>query len=243
LIEQEYAVWATMGFDRYRTDRKDLTGSLWAWRGRRLFLDGGAAARVRAVLLSRVLDELKPRRVLEVGSGNGINLLTLAGAYPDIEFTGIELTQEGVDEAARAQCDAEVANILKKYSPAQVVEPAAISRINFIRGDASALPFDDCSFDLVVTVLAVEQMESISVAALAEIARVTRGHALMLEPFGELNQGGLKGLYVRSRGYFRGTIIGLNDFGLRPLWATADFPQETFLGTALVLSEKQPPTR
>lgn len=239
LVEQEYAVWATMGFDRYRIDRPELQGAPWSWRGRRLFLDGAGAARLRAVMFAAVLSELKPRRVLEVGSGNGINLLTLAGAFPEIEFAGLELTHEGVEEARRAQGDSATSEIVREYSPVEVTDESAIQRISFVQGDASALPFEDDSFDLVLTVLAVEQMESIRPAALSEIARVSSRHVLMLEPFRDENQGGLKGLYAHSRGYFRGSICELRDFGLEPLWATADFPQETFLGTALVLSEKQ----
>jgi len=239
LVEQEYAVWARMGFDRYRTDRQELQSAPWAWRGRRLFLDGAAAARLRAVIFAGVLKQLKPRSVLEVGSGNGMNLLTLAGAFPEMEFVGLELTQEGVNEAQRAQRDAKTVEIIREYSPVEVTDDSAIRRISFVQGDASALPFKDGSFDLVLTVLAVEQMESIRSAALCEIARVSRRHVMMLEPFRDENQHGLKALYAHSRGYFRGSISELRDFGLEPLWATADFPQETFLGTALVLSERQ----
>jgi tetratricopeptide (TPR) repeat protein len=239
LVEQEYAVWASMGFDRYRTDRQELQSAPWSWRGRRLFLDGAGAARLRAVIFAAVLKELKPRSVLEVGSGNGVNLLTLAGAFPEIEFVGLELTKEGVGEAQRAQCDARTVEIMREYSPVELTDDSAVQRINFVQGDASALPFEDESFDLVLTVLAIEQMESIRSAALSEIARVSRHHVLMLEPFRDENQDGLKALYAHSRGYFRGSICELRDFGLEPLWATADFPQETFLGTALVLSERK----
>ncbi len=238
LVEQEYAVWATMGFDRFRTDRHDLQSSPWSWRGERLFLDGAAASRLRTVLFSAVIDQLKPRRVLEVGSGNGINLLSLAGAYPEIRFTGLELTQEGIDESRRAQSDKSIAQIIHDYSPLETIDNSAIGRIDFVRGDASAMPFEDSGFDLVMTVLAIEQMESIRSAALSEISRVSTRYVLMLEPFRDVNQDGLKGLYVHSRGYFRGSIRELGNFGLQPTWATADFPQETFLGTALVLSEK-----
>jgi hypothetical protein len=100
------------------------------------------------------------------------------------------------------------------------------------------MPFEDGSFDLVMTVLAVEQMESIRSAALREIARVTRGHVLMLEPFRDANARGLKRLYVRSRGYFQGSIEELRGFGLTPVWATDDYPQEAFLGTAFVLAAR-----
>ena len=241
-IESEYRDAWGAGYQRYRIDRNDLKAKPWSWRGRRLLLDPAAATRLRTVLFAAVLDQLKPRRVLEVGSGNGINLLSLAGAFPEIEFTGLELTDEGVEQARRAQSDGATARIVEAYSPLDVREPSAIARIRFVQGDASAMPFEAGSFDLVMTVLAVEQMEGIRSAALSEISRVAGGHVLMLEPFRDMNARGLRRLYVQSRGYFRGSIGELRDFGLEPLWATADYPQEAFLGTAFVLAETATPT-
>ena len=237
-IESEYTdAWAA-GYQRYRLGRTDLHGKPWAWRGRLLMVDPAAATRLRTLLFAAVIADLKPRRVLEVGSGNGINLLSLAGAFPDIEFTGLELTSEGVEQARRAQSDTAIAEIVRAYSPLDTRDPSAIGRIRFVQSNASAMPFDEDSFDLVMTVLAVEQMERIRAAALSEIARVSAGHVLMLEPFSDVNSRGLRRLYVRSRNYFRGSIGELRDFGLTPLWATDDFPQEAFLGTALVLARK-----
>lgn len=237
-IESEYKDAWGAGYRRYRLDRTDLKPKPWHWRGRKLLLDPAAAARLRTLLFAAVIDDLKPKRILEVGSGNGINLLNLAGAFPGIEFTGLELTDEGVRQARSAQSDAEIAGILRAYSPLDTRDESAIGKIAFVQGDASAMPFEDSSFDLVMTVLAVEQMESIRAAALREIARVTRSHALMLEPFRDVNSRGLRRLYVKSRDYFRGSIDELRDYGLDPVWATDDFPQEAFLGTALVLARK-----
>lgn len=238
-IESEYTdAWAA-GYQRYRLGRTDLNSKPWSWRGRLLMVDPAAATRLRTLLFAAVIAELKPRRVLEVGSGNGINLLSLAGAFADIEFTGLELTREGVEQARRAQSDPAIAAIVKTYSPLDTRDTSAIARIRFVQGNASAMPFDDGEFDLVMTVLAVEQMERIRAAALTEIARVTAGYVLMLEPFSDVNSSGLRRLYVRSRNYFRGSIGELRGFGLTPLWATADFPQEAFLGTALVLARKE----
>lgn len=237
-IESEYADAWGAGYRRYRLGRSDLKPKPWAWRGRKLLLDPAAATRLRTVLFAAVIDELKPLRVLEVGSGNGINLLSLAGAFPDTEFTGLELTTEGVEQARRAQSDSEIVDIVHAYSPLEISDRSAVGRINFVQGNAAAMPFDGGSFDLVMTVLAVEQMERIRFAALSEIARVTASHVLMLEPFRDANASGLKRLYVRSRNYFRGSIDELRGFGLTPLWATADYPQEAFLGTALVLARR-----
>ncbi|HUG46335.1 MAG TPA: class I SAM-dependent methyltransferase [Sphingomicrobium sp.] len=240
-IESEYRAAWSAGYDHYRLGRCDLKAKPWHWRGLKLLLDPAAAARLRTVMFAAVIEELKPRRVLEVGSGNGINLLSLAGAFPDVEFAGLELTSEGVEQSRRAQSDPRIADIIRSYSPLRTRDDKAIGRIEFVQGDASAMPFENGSFDLVMTVLALEQMESIRAAALGEIARIAARHALMLEPFSDVNSNGLKRLYVRSRGYFRGSIGDLGDFGLHPAWASDDFPQEAFLGTALVLAAKGRP--
>jgi len=238
VIEREYDDAWGAGYERYRLGRSDLKLKPWAWRGKRLLLDPAAATRFRTLLFAAVLEEVKPRSVLEVGSGNGINLLSLAGAFPGIRFTGLELTRQGVEQSRRAQRDPHIAEIVASYSPLATGDPSALECIDFVQGDASAMPFEGGAFDLVMTVLAVEQMESIRTAALAEIARVARRHVLMLEPFRDVNSGGFRRLYVRSRGYFEGRIAELNDHGLELIWATEDFPQEVFLGAALVLTAK-----
>ena len=239
-IESEYTDAWTAGHQKYDPSRTALRAAPWLWGDRRLLLDGAAASRLRCLMLAAVIDQLKPRRVLEVGCGNGINLLMLAGAFPEVSFTGLELTQAGIDAAHSVQAKPALPTALAEYIPLPQQDTSAFQRIEFICGDACAMPFEVDSFDLVITVLAVEQMERIRHRALAEIARVTKHHLLMLEPFRDVNASGLRRLYVLSRNYFRGSISELRDFGLTPLWATDDFPQEAFLGSPLVLSEKRP---
>ncbi|HEU5483196.1 MAG TPA: hypothetical protein VFU80_08925, partial [Sphingomicrobium sp.] len=81
-IEREYKHAWGAGYERYRLGRPDLKPKPWSWRGRKMLLDPAAATRLRTLLFAAVIEELKPRSVLEVGSGNGINLLSLAGAFP-----------------------------------------------------------------------------------------------------------------------------------------------------------------
>ncbi|HVL30177.1 MAG TPA: class I SAM-dependent methyltransferase [Sphingomicrobium sp.] len=229
----------TSGADRYDVAAGPRRPAAWSWNERRLALDGMAAARLRAPLLAAVIDRLAPKTVLEVGCGNGINLFSLAGHFPEVAFTGIDVVPNGIDVARKLQSGVEMPPQLADYIPLEVADPAAFKRIDFVTGGATALPFADGAFDLVFTVLTVEQLERVRDQALAEIARIARGHVLMLEPFRDANRRGLRRLYALSRNYFRGSIADLARFNLEPVWATDDFPQEAFLGSPLVLARKR----
>lgn len=238
-IQSEYGpAWAA-GHGKYDISRGPRKPAAWVWGERHLTLDGVAAARLRAPMFAAVLAELKPRTVLEVGCGNGINLLSLAGAFPDVRFTGLDLTAEGIAAARKLQEGEELPPALAEYIPLPKIDPTAFRRIDFVQGSAADLPFADGQFDLVFTVLAIEQMERIRDQALREIARVSGGHVLMLEPLRDANRRGFRRLYTVSRNYLRGSIGDLPRYGLEPIWATDDFPQEVFLGSPLVLSRKR----
>jgi ubiquinone/menaquinone biosynthesis C-methylase UbiE len=240
-IRAEYHDAWSVGFGKYDVAAGPNKPAAWLWNERKLALDGIAAARLRAPLLAAVIAELKPKRVLEVGCGNGINLLSLAGQFPDVEFTGIDLTPAGIEAAHKVQAEAALPPSLAEYIPLERKDAHAFKRIRLMVGSAAELPFADGEFDLVYTVLAVEQMERIRHAALGEIARVSGGHVLMLEPFRDANSRGARRLYALSRNYFRGSIAELTQYGLEPVWATVDFPQEAFLGSPLVLARKAGP--
>lgn len=210
----------------------------WKWNERKLALDDMAAARIRAPLLAAVIDRVRPASVLEVECGNGINLLSLAGHFPEIAFTGIDVTGADIAAAKAIQAGDALPGHLAGYIPLEMTDPKAFKRIDFKQGSAAQLPFEDGQFDLVFTVLAADQLARIRDQALAEIVRVTRGYVLMLEPFHDTNSKGVRRLYALSRNYFRGSIQGLGRFGLEPVWATDDFPQEAFVGSPLVLAQK-----
>jgi ubiquinone/menaquinone biosynthesis C-methylase UbiE len=237
-IQTEYHKTGAAGHGKYDVAAGPQKPAAWRWRERKLALDGMVAARLRAPLLAAVIDRLEPKKVLEVSCGNGINLFSLAGDFPDVEFTGIDLMPAGIEAARAVQAEDQMPAALAEYIPLPNPDPTAFKRIRFMTGSAAELPFADGEFDLVYTVLAVEQMERIRDQVLAEIARVSRGHVLMLEPFKDTNRKGIRRLYVVSRNYFRGSIQDLERFGLEPVWATDDFPQEAFLGSPLVLSRK-----
>ena len=77
----------------------------------------------------------RPRRILEVGCGEGIVLATLAARVPGARLDGLELDETALEEA-RKRC------------------PGAA----LVRGDACALPFRNQSFDLVVCLEVLEHL-------------------------------------------------------------------------------------
>jgi SAM-dependent methyltransferase len=100
----------------------------------------------------------RPRRVLEVGCGEGIVLATLAARLPGARFDGLELDETTL-ERARARC------------------PGA----RLVRGDACELPFEDRSFDLVVCLEVLEHLPE-PARALRELRRVARTGCLLSVP-------------------------------------------------------------
>ena len=231
--------WRSIDYGTYGLGAPQRDYTPWEWRGRRLFASDVGATRFRQLLLIRVIERLQPRRVLEVGCGNGINLILLAGRFPQIAFAGVELTEAGHRAATDLQQRSELPPALRDYAPLPLADPTAFRAIDFRRGNATGLPFADGAFDLVITVLALEQMERVRQQALGEIARVAGRHTLMIEPFRDVNRAFWPRLNVLRRDYFRGRIADLRDYQLEPVLALDDFPQESFLKTCAVLAEKR----
>ncbi len=83
--------------------------------------------------LERALDHVSAaHRVLDVGTGTGKGARLVASRYPEAEVTGVDLAP-GMIAEARALLPADLG-----------------SRVHFQVADASALPFPDEAFDLVI---------------------------------------------------------------------------------------------
>ena len=85
--------------------------------------------------VSELAASQRPRRILEVGCGEGFVLATLAARLPGSRLDGLELDETALGEARR-RC------------------PGAA----LVRGDACALPFRAESFDLVVCLEVLEHL-------------------------------------------------------------------------------------
>jgi ubiquinone/menaquinone biosynthesis C-methylase UbiE len=207
------------------------------WGERGLEVRGWAEKRIHLLLFSSILESLRPASVLEVGSGNGLVLMMLAVGHPRIRFTGVELTEAGVQAAQRMQSQAALTPAVLASLPFQVADADAFRAVEFRQGNAAALPYADGSFDVAMTSLALEQMNEVKRQAFRELARVARQRILMLEPFRDFNTTPERVYYTRSRDYLSAAVDDLQQYGLRPVQVFEDFPSKVNRGVGLVVAE------
>jgi SAM-dependent methyltransferase len=133
--------------------------------------------------LDGMLDALAPRRILEVGVGEGHVTARVRERFPDVAIVGVDLPDEelaGDWQAAGLAC---------------------------VFGDATRLPTPDDAFDLVLAIEVLEHIPSPD-AALAELARVCSGTLIASVPFEPIWRAGnmARGRYVRDLGNTPGHV-------------------------------------
>ena len=192
--------------------------------------------RLALVLLARTIDQLKPKRVLEVGAGQGLNLLSLCSRFPDVEFTGVELTQTGVERARAVQQADALPDAVVNFIPWTDIDRQAYRRIRFTQGNAVALDFEDASFDLVFSNVALEQMETIKHQALPEVSRVSSGYVAMCEPFADFNADPLRKLSIQAKNYLTVAVAELPQYAMEPVHVFSDWPQKIMSGNGFVVA-------
>jgi SAM-dependent methyltransferase len=81
----------------------------------------------------RALEQVAPapRRALDVGTGTGAGAFVIARRFPEAEVVGVDLAPGMLAEARR------------------LTPPELAGRVRFEQADASHLPYDDGSFDLI----------------------------------------------------------------------------------------------
>lgn len=130
-----------------------------------------------------VLPRQAPRRVLEVGMGEGVIAGRVRDRYPGTSFVGVDLPDDGLRVHWR--------------------DRALVG----VFADVGRLPFPDGAADLVLAIEVLEHVEDPD-AAVAELARVGTGHLVLSVPLEPLWRAGnmVRGRYLADRGNTPGHI-------------------------------------
>jgi tRNA G46 methylase TrmB len=144
LVSDHYEThWSELPWPRTKDPKPDEKGIVCLWGNEGLLVRRSGRKRAHHLLFSRLLRELNVKTALEVGAGNGINLLVLSTLFPEIEWTGVELTAAGVQVAKSIQSEAQLPTVLQEFANEPVRDAKAHRRVTLHQGDATRLPFAD----------------------------------------------------------------------------------------------------
>jgi ubiquinone/menaquinone biosynthesis C-methylase UbiE len=108
-------------------------------------------------------------RILDIGCGGGQHAVELAGQRPDVHVVGLDLSAEFVRRARQRATAAQLG-----------------SRVEFVKGNALALPFEAEEFDHVYSIGSIKHWPDMD-QGLAECVRVLKPGGLLL--VGEADRG------------------------------------------------------
>ena len=201
------------------------------------FLSSNAlTTRIQQYLIIEKIKELKPSNVLEVGCGQGFQLLILSRLFPEISFVGIDQSSVGIDFAKsfKGEILDEVLTKPLKYKFNENLN----NKLDYYVQDAKKIEIEDNSVDLVFTNLALEQMDNIKFEVISEIKRVSRNYIVMIEPFKDLNNKGIKYLHHSAKKYFNLPYSDLEDKNYKILEYQKNFPNLISLGYGMLVLKK-----
>jgi len=169
------------------------------------------------MIVKKMIQGTKPRRVLDVGCASGWLAARVAKMLPKALVTGVDVSPKMIDYA-------------------KVVHP----NINFIKADAHKLPFSDGSFDLIICTETLEHVVD-PLRVLGEIKRclIPKGEAIISMDTGSLLFKIIWFFWTKAKGrvWRKAHLHKFNKNKLQKLFAQANFKvveqQISHLGMAM----------
>jgi ubiquinone/menaquinone biosynthesis C-methylase UbiE len=139
-----------------------------------------------------------PRRILDIGTGPGGLLLALRAEFPEAQLIGLDISAAMLDRARR--------NIRR------AAQGRSSGGIDLVLADAQGLPFDDDTFDVVVSTGSIHHWKD-AVAGLSEAHRVLKagGWALIYDLVRHTPEAVRRDVRARFGG-FRLALLWLHSF-------------------------------
>lgn len=240
-VKEEYG---KLWFDSSR-NQKELVGSpqLYLRNGQIVFLRRVDRKQILIQQINDYIKSLQPRNILEVGSGAGINLISLALLNPDISFVGIELTKSGVDSSEFFLKNPPIQHLsfITGLKESDILERLKKINIRFVNGDMKEMPFGNGEFDLIYSYLAIEQLPDSFREAFREIRRVMNvdGSGIFIEAFKEAQSTLTQVIFLWAVDYFRWSLKTLEEEGLKIERFNKFTFQNFTIGLGLVMVSKK----
>ncbi len=216
---------------------KEKRTQLFSYENNMFIACGGLTQRIWQYYIFKILKEINPKKVLEVGSGNGINLCLLSSYFETIDFKGIDISSIGIEKANKLKINSLNDNFFAGWP----IKPLnyKVGNASFEKANALKINFKDNEFDFVFSILALEQMDDIKYKVINEMIRVSSKYICFVEPFIEYNKSLLKIFHHRGSKYFSYKIKDLEKHNLKILQVFDDHPNKVTLGVAAILCEKK----
>tara|TARA_Y100000389_G_scaffold189316_1_gene212914 strand:+ start:4629 stop:5459 length:831 start_codon:yes stop_codon:yes gene_type:complete len=214
LREIEYAIWWN-NFDLYTYFNKPYTWHI--YKDDYFLAPGSLTQEIFQSLISEQIDLKKPKSIIEIGCGMGINLLYFAEKYPNIKFTGIDISKVGIQ-----RCN----------------EKNKFSNLSFVIGNAKYMSFKSNTFDMSYTTLALEQMNEIKKDVIDNISKITKNNVIFIEPFMNNNKNFLNYVHHKNSDYFDYEYKDLKKHNFIIESIDDKFPQRLGLTASCVLLTK-----
>ena len=217
--------------EQYSGNYSEETNETFMMKRRSMFLNGKhvpdfPVIEHKKILMKRFADvftEFKPESLLELGSGRGFNILSLAVLCPDIKkMRGVELSPRGVETARMNFKNPPLALLsqLTSVSKEEVARRLAGRDIDFVEGSITKLPFENKSFDAVFSNSVIEQIPKEYPSVFSEALRVARKVGVWSEPFREAQRHHpMKLLFLKNTDHFRSSFKEVEKVG----WRVRDF--------------------
>ena len=216
---------------------KEKRTQLFSYENDMFIASGGLTQRIWQYYIFKILNKTNPKKVLEVGSGNGINLCLLSSYFETIDFKGIDISSKGIEKANKLKINSLNDNFFSGWP----IKPLnyKVGNVSFEEANALKINFKDNEFDFVFSILALEQMDDIKYKVINEMIRVSSKYICFVEPFIEYNKSLLKIFHHRGSKYFSYKKKDLEKHNLKILQVFDDHPNKVTLGVAAILCEKK----
>ncbi len=186
--------------------------------------------------LAKAISHFYPKKILEIGSGNGINLFCLS-YVTESKLCGIELTKGGVEAAKKIQQGNQLPEYLNDFVKFEGFRKNQnFKNINFFQNDAKEFNLNE-KFDFIFTALALEQMNDIKVEVLNNIKKHSSSIVVFIEPFDEFNKSLTRKLWIKSENYFNLAYKNLYKYGFEIIEVIDSFPSKLTLGVGIVIAK------